>query len=147
MKKFVTVFVCLLAIVLNSKGQDDNSYEKTLRKLFEVSGSNETYKVAIIQMIDMFKQQYSNLGEDVWDGLEEEFLKSSIDDLVDLLVPVYYKYLTQEDLEGLIGFYESPIGKKYASCTPLITQESMQVGQQWGAKIGQEFSKKIQEKE
>jgi hypothetical protein len=47
--------------------------------------------------------------------------------------------------EKIIEFYQTPVGKKYAEKTPLIMQESMQVGQQWGMKIGQEFQNKLQE--
>ncbi|MEC8831971.1 MAG: DUF2059 domain-containing protein [Bacteroidota bacterium] len=46
----------------------------------------------------------------------------------------------------MIQFFETPVGKKYAASTPLILQESMQVGQQWGMKIGQDFQRKLQEK-
>ena len=80
------------------------------------------------------------------DYVRKEFLNTSLDDLVEMLVPVYSKYMTQGDLEKLIEFYQTPVGKKYAKSTPMITQESMQVGQQWGMKIGQEFEKKMKEK-
>jgi hypothetical protein len=78
--------------------------------------------------------------------LEKEFLKTSLDDLVDMLVPVYSKHLTLDDLQKIIDFYQTPAGKKYAEKTPLIMQESMQIGQQWGMKIGQKFQEKLQEK-
>ena len=46
----------------------------------------------------------------------------------------------------MIKFYETPIGKKFAQNTPLIMQESMQVGQQWGAKIFNDFETKMKAK-
>ena len=56
------------------------------------------------------------------------------------------KYMTKEDLEDLIKFYQSPIGKKFAKNTPMIVQESMQIGQEWGMKIGEDFAKKMKKK-
>lgn len=77
---------------------------------------------------------------------EEEFAKTSIDDLTEMLVPVYKKYMTKEDLKELIEFYETPVGRKFAEYTPIIMQESMQIGQQWGLKIGQDFERKMMER-
>jgi len=63
-----------------------------------------------------------------------------------MLVPVYQKHLSESDLKNVIAFYQSPAGKKFAEQTPIITTESMQVGQQWGLKIAQQFMEKIKAK-
>ena len=49
-------------------------------------------------------------------------------------------------MEEMIKFYQTPVGQKYANSSPMIMQESMQIGQQWGMKLGQEFTKKLKEK-
>ena len=49
----------------------------------------------------------------------------SIDEILAQLVPVYDKYFTQEELSGLIKFYQSPLGRKLLQVTPLIMQESL----------------------
>lgn len=144
-KKFLTIVV-LIIVSLSVFGQSDKEYSKTLKRMFEVSGSEETYQSVIAQMFTMLKQQHPDVESSVWDEFEKEFLKTSIDDLVEMLAQVYSKYLTIADLEDLIGFYETPIGKKFAQNSPLIMQESLQVGQEWGRKIGQEIKKKIKEK-
>lgn len=97
-------------------------------------------------MLNMQKQQHPNVSTEIWIELEKEFFKTSMDDLVTMLVPVYKKHMTKTDLVGLIKFYKSPVGKKFAEKTPLITQESIQVGQQWGMKIGQAFQAKMKAK-
>ena len=63
-----------------------------------------------------------------------------------MLASVYQKYMTQVDLEEMIIFYQTPVGKKYAKNLSMIMQESMEVGQQWGMKIGQEIAYKLKEK-
>jgi len=78
--------------------------------------------------------------------LQQEFLRTSVDDLVAMLVPVYQKHMTIEDLRGLVEFYETPLGKKFITSTPAIMEESMQVGQAWGMKLGQELSKRLEER-
>lgn len=114
--------------------------------MFEVSGSSEAYKTVIKQFIGMFKEQYTQVEEKVWDELEKEFSKTSLTDLSLMLESVYSKYMTKEDLEDLIEFYKTPVGKKFAKNGPLIMQESMAIGQQWGKKLGQDFAEKMKEK-
>lgn len=146
MKKYSAILLFILYASSFAMGQTDKKYTATLKKMFEVSGTEESYKVVIGQMLSMFKEQYSNVDAQIWDELGQEFQKASLDELTTMLVPVYSKYLTQSDLEQVIAFYQSPAGKKFASKTPLIMGESMQVGQEWGLKIGQEFMKKLQQR-
>ena len=145
MKKIVLIILCFVSISF-AKGQDNSEYAKTLKKMFQVSGSEETYKAVISQMFTMFKQQYPDTDPEIWDDFELEFQKTSMDDLTDMLVPVYQKHLSIDDLKELIKFYESSIGKKFALSTPKIMQESMQVGQQWGMRLGEKFERKLQER-
>jgi hypothetical protein len=126
--------------------QTPTDYQKTLRRMFEVSGTQESYKVAITQMFGMLKQQQKNVPEEVWAELQNEFNETSLNDLVEMLTPIYEKHLTQGDLQKVIDFYQSTVGKKFASKTPEIMQESMQVGQQWGMRIGQKFQERLKQK-
>tara|TARA_Y100000589_G_scaffold747_1_gene681 strand:+ start:283 stop:741 length:459 start_codon:yes stop_codon:yes gene_type:complete len=150
MKKLFTTLTVIIVLTSMTFGQqltvDNTEYKETLGKMFKLSGTEETYQVAITQMFAIYKQQYTSVSDETWNELETEFKNTSMNDLVELLVPVYQKHFSVEDIRELIKFYESPIGQKLAVKTPLITQESMQVGQQWGMKIGQDFVKKMKEK-
>ena len=146
MKKRILTFSLLIFLSVTSFSQEDKQYTETLNKMFEVSGTEGSYQAAIKQMFSMFKQQYSNVEVEIWTDLEKEFSKKSLNELTKMLVPVYSKYMTLEDLNELIKFYNTPTGKKYAKSTPLIMQESMQIGQQWGMKIGQDFEKKMKDR-
>ncbi len=52
------------------------------------------------------------------------------------MVPIYASHFSQAELEQLVRFYESPLGKRLNEVQPLIVQESMETGQRWGATIG-----------
>lgn len=146
MIKALTVLFFSALISFSTFGQANKEYHKTLYKMFEVSGTEQSYKAAIKQMFSSFKEQYWSIEEETWEELEAEFSKTSIEDLTEMLVPVYIKYLTVEDLKEVIKFFESPVGKKFASKTPFIMQESMQIGQEWGKKIGEDFSEKMRKR-
>lgn len=139
------VFILLLIFSIAAHAQTD-SYDATLKKMLEVSGSEATFQAGIKQMFSMFKQQNANVPEEMWTAMETEFSKTSMNELVEMLTPVYKRHLTESDLKSVIIFFESPAGKKYAEKNPFIMQESMQVGAQWGQKVAQRVMEKLKEK-
>ncbi len=145
MKKISILFV-LLFMGSQSFAQSKTSYPATLKKMLQVAGTEATFSVAIKQMIGMFKEQKSEVPDSVWNAFEAEFANTSLDELVTMLVPVYEKHLSEKDLQEMITFYQTPVGKKYAEKSPFLMQESMEVGQQWGMKVGAAFEEKLRAK-
>lgn len=146
MKNTLALIAFFMLFTFTSFAQNDKAYKNTLSEMFDVSGSEETFKAAINQMLAAYKGQYPQVAAEIWKEFEAEFQKTSMDELVLMLTPAYQKHLTQKDLKELIKFYKTPIGIKFAQKTPLLTREAMQVGQQWGMKIGQNFAAKMKEK-
>ena len=64
--------------------------------------------------------------------------------LVKLIVPIYTKHLTDTEMIEMIEFYETPSGKSVVSKLPVIAQESMLVGQTWGANLAQSLVAELQ---
>ncbi|MNK62325.1 hypothetical protein D3C87_814990 [compost metagenome] len=144
MKTFILTVLLAFATTF-SFGQQSN-YKSSLTKLMQVSGSEVAYKGILNQMISMFKQQQSSVPKEFWDEFTVEINRDGVSQLVDLVLPIYQKHLTEADLLGVIAFYETPVGKKFAEKTPLITQESMLAGQEWGKQIGQRVLDKLKAK-
>ena len=109
-------------------------FKASVRKLMAVSGSDATLKMIPEQILSMIEQQAPALPESV---------KVEIQALMDRMVPIYAKYYTQQDMDDLIAFYDTPLGKKLSTVQPQITLESMSVAQQWAAEIGQKVASKI----
>jgi hypothetical protein len=61
-------------------------------------------------------------------------------------VSIYHRYLTISDLKKITAFYESPVGKKLAESTPVMTAEAMEAGQQIGMGIAKEIMANLKEK-
>ena len=112
----------------------------------EASGSIGAFKSAVTGMLGNFKTMNSSVPGEVWKEFETELLATSVDDLVNMLAPVYEKHMTENDLNEVIKFYNSPVGKKLAEKTPAITEESMQAGQAWGQAVAQKVMQKLKEK-
>jgi hypothetical protein len=51
------------------------------------------------------------------------------------LEQVYARTFTPKEVQQLIAFYKTPIGRKLTTSLPAITSESAQIGQAWAAKM------------
>lgn len=122
------------------------SFKDLLKTMMEVTGSEATYNAVIIQMVSTFKTQKPEVPAAVWNEFGEEFTKAVSRDILDLLLPIYQKHFTEDDLKAAIAFYESPAGQKMALASPLVMRESMEAGQQWGMKVGADIAAKLKEK-
>lgn len=49
-------------------------------------------------------------------------------EVIDAVVPVYAHHLSLEDIQGLIRFYESPLGQRVVKVMPEVIQESQNAG-------------------
>jgi hypothetical protein len=62
---------------------------------------------------------------------------------VDLVVPVYDKYYTREEIEGLIQFYKSPLGQKMVTTMPKLTADLQVEGGRWGQQLGSDSMSEV----
>lgn len=135
MRTILTLFMLLFALNF-SFGQDE--YREKLVEYFELAGAKEQFALVVTQMIDMEKKNYTGIIDNAfWDGFEAKVLEKGFSDLYDLLLPIYKKHFTIEDLDGFITFYKSDIGRRLIEKTPALMQESMQAGAQWGTELAQ----------
>lgn len=119
--------------------------EAAIRKLFEVQGTKKSMEQVIAEMSANMKPTLSKMlppGE-YQDKLIPLFFekfqsKLKTDDLLDLIVPIYDKHFSKEDIDGLAQFYQTPLGKKMASVLPQVLVES----QSGAMKMGQELGRK-----
>ena len=114
--------------------------------MLKLTGAEETFNGVVKQMLALVKSEKTNIPDNFWKEFEKDFLNTSLDDIVDRLAPIYVKYLTLDDVKKIIEFYQTPAGRKLGEKTPIITRESMQMGQQWGMSINQKIQDKLKEK-
>jgi hypothetical protein len=67
-------------------------------------------------------------------------------ELMNMLIRVYDKYLTEEDLDALIAFYSTDTGQKIIKSLPEIMKESMNVGAEWGREVGAKLMEQLKAK-
>ena len=86
-------------------------------------------------MVESMKQALPGAPDEFWVSFRK---RAKPEDLVEMLVPIYVKNVDDSDLEELIRFYSSPTGQHFLDKQPLIMQESMKAGQEWGERMAQE---------
>jgi hypothetical protein len=141
-KNFITII--LLAFTIFSYSQDNvTSKSEKIKNLMKLTGSGSIGVTVANNMIDSFKKSLPEVKDEFWNEFKNEI---KAEDLVNLIIPIYDKYFTENEIDELIKFYNTPIGKKMISNLPVIMQESMQAGQKWGEAIGEKALAKLNEK-
>jgi len=96
------------------------------------------------QMIDAFKVQHPEVPADYWQTFKKN---ADVHGFIEEVAPLYDKYYTLEDLKAVNAFYETPSGQKILKTMPQLMQESMKLGQEWGARVGRKAAEELQERQ
>lgn len=144
MKKIISTLALILIVSSTAFCQTDKEYSETLKKYFEVSGNKATADVALEQMIDIFKPQYPNIKENEWKKIYQDVVQESMNQFIEMNIPIYQKFLSKSDLEEIIKFYQTPIGQKFSQSNALITKDLMTISQQWGMDLSKKMIEAIE---
>ena len=114
-----------------------STVEAEVRRLLELTGADAIGMQVMDQLFTALRRGASEVPENVWqevtDEFRQEFARSG--GFSELLIPIYSKYFTREELKELITFYESPTGRKLTNALPSIVRESFDAGQEKGRQV------------
>ena len=116
-----------------SNSQEDN-YKGLLTDFIKAQGQFETFNATIDQMTSM-------MGVTLNEDEKVEFTNDVMSSLIEMLVPIYQKHFTEQDLKDAIDLFKTPIGKKISEKSPTIAQESMPASMQWGMELSTKLQK------
>jgi hypothetical protein len=133
MKKLLALSFLTLSLHLPSALAEPATTD-SVKQLMETTGSTQMSRQIVQQMIPMLKKLVPDAPDDFWDSFMKEINPEQINALV---IPIYQKYLNEEDVQKINAFYETPTGQKLLKVQPKIARESMQAGQAWGREIAQ----------
>jgi len=128
-----------------SPAKVDTSKEASIRQLMELTGT----KSLGVQMMQTGMEQFrANVTESQPDNPRaKQFIDAFVasfqkhfdpDSLTEKIIPIYDKYLSEEDVNGLLQYYRSPLGQRMLKALPEIARESQQAGFSLGQKAAQE---------
>lgn len=138
MKKIILIFLLyLVSVPVFSQTKTDK-----IRQMLELTGAGKVASNMMKNLLTSYKSAYPQMDEKLWQDILNSFNEEG---LIKQIIPIYDKYYTEDDIDQLIAFYKTPIGKKTVEVLPAITQESMGVGQKWGMEAMEQITKKLKE--
>jgi hypothetical protein len=140
-------FIFFLALAWPLAAQESSSVssvkETKIRELLRATGAGNLAAQVMNQTIASFKKSMPDVSEKFWEGLRAEV---KTEELEQKIIPIYAKHFDEVELQGLIEFYSSPLGRKVVSELPAVVQESFVVGQEWGREIAARVLARLKEK-
>ena len=145
-----------MSIVANVAYANDKDIpsRSDIAELLEISG---TYKIAsqiinqvMIAMKDSYNQNRATekkIPDEIWSKVIDEFkTELTQDSYIDMIVPVYQKYYSKEDVKEIVAFYKSRVGQKMISVMPEIMKDSRQAGREWGKKAAEKILPRLEQR-
>ena len=132
-------------LALGAEAAEQRSKETALRDLIVLikvdTLATQLFQQTIPTVIPTLRTAFPDLPERGFQIFEEELLKAferGKPELMTEITRIYAKRFTLAEIEYLAQFYRTPIGQKYLSELPAITQEALAFGQEWGARLGKQ---------
>jgi hypothetical protein len=97
-------------------------------------------KPAIVQNRPQVERDYDAIVPLLLDSMN-----ARVNEIIDQIAALYARNFSVEELREVVAFYRGPTGQKFVQKLPLITQESMVIGQRFGQSIGAEIRGRIVE--
>jgi uncharacterized protein len=144
MKNGVLFVLMTFALTIPAVGQTTSDREKmeNIQRLMKVIEVEKLQKAMLDQMLLALKpmmaqapaadEQLRRKLERFSELMSEEFKKL---DFMSINIDLYNQYFTNDEIKGLIQFYESPVGKKAIQVLPEITQKGMKRGMELGSTV------------
>ncbi len=141
MKKTIALFVSLTCAAFSYAAETQNASVASVKELMDKTGTGEMAVQAMNQMLPMIKRMVPDAPETFWLEFQKEM---NPNELVEMIIPIYQKHFSQEDIDAVNAFYDTKAGKNFINSQPLIMQESMIAGQAWSQGIVQKVMMKAQ---
>ena len=128
----------------------DPQKEARIRELMELTGAKDLGEQLIAAGMEQFRssvqdsQPNNPRAKQFVDAFVVRFQKHfDPDSLTERVIPIYDKYLTADDLKGLLDYYHSPLGQRMLKTLPEVTRESQAAGFALGQKAAQETMEEL----
>lgn len=110
-------------------------------EVLRLTDSAELGRQMLDQMLGAFESSAPEVPAEFWSGFRSEV---DTDQMVELMVPIYARHLTEGELDALIAFYSTEAGRSIVSKMPAVVEESMAVGQEWGADLARRVLERLE---
>lgn len=159
MRRFVVVLLMVLFVASSAARADDASKRAKAEELFTLLHMDQMMDqltTSVMKQVETMTQ--SMPGADNATPEQKKLLADFQQRVLDLVtkrlgwkalepdfITLYATTYTEEELDGIIGFYKSPIGQKMLQKTPELMTKSTELTQQRMREVQPEFNQMIQD--
>ncbi|HJO92068.1 MAG TPA: DUF2059 domain-containing protein [Victivallales bacterium] len=141
MKKDVFVIILIfLTINVFASSQESLVHEKAL-EVIKLTKADKMAELTLKQMVAIFKKSKPEISNEFWGKFVKE---ANYQEFTNMIADVYAKNYTVPELDAMIKFYKSPIGKEIIKKQPEVSKASMLAGQKWGKQLGMKIAMELQ---
>ncbi len=143
MRKLALLLVLLFAVPFFAQTADDSpATAEDIQQMFEATNSRRLFDSMMANMTQELPDMIISSVERQMPGLTPEqrsavrdYATKSVQDtmknvpfqqLLDAMAPVYRKHFTHADIQQVVAFYRTPVGRKMIDKMPEVSAESMQ---------------------
>ena len=113
---------------------------RQLIELGEMRGAIEAAAIAgYDHQMDLLRPGLPELSATEFERFRPYFvaeLQRSMEQMLEAVSRIYASHFTLVELDELVAFYTSPVGRKALARSPLIAAQAEAVGATWGARVG-----------
>jgi len=141
-----TILIFALSLFTAVQAQPTSKFSQAAIKMIKLSGGEHSFNIVLEEIVSNAKEFRTDISEETWKEIEIELKQLDKKELYDILIPIYERYFTIEEITEINLFLDTAAGKKFASTLPVLTTESMQAGKIWGITIAKKISHRLKEK-
>ena len=134
MKKTSALIILGLTVLISSAQAQEDTKLTLADKLLTVMEMQKTIEQSFGAVKNMIPNQ-ENASPEAQHVVDMIIKELSWENIKADYIKLYAEVFTEDELKGLIHFYESPIGKAYIKKQPELTQKSMMLSQKMMMKI------------
>lgn len=146
---FLAAWLLMILSTGMAKAETDSKKIENIKKLLLVSGIQDQLSYMKDGVLNSYSQMigstYPKVPDAFWTDFNALIGKSEMDALIEKVIPVYDKHMSNDVVKKLIVMFETPFWIEWKKKMPLISREAGIAGQQWIHELTQanDFKQKI----
>ncbi len=156
MKKVYLAAICLVLLASTVTSADEGSERKAVLKLLEITNARSMTDQLMKSIETMMTREFETAASDLTpegrealtevrkDSLKWIFDNLSWDQMRDMYIDIYTQVFTEDEINEIVQFYQSPLGRKMLKKMPELMRLTLEKSQVRIQKKMPLFQKKLQ---
>lgn len=126
--------LCMLLAMfwMAAPSQAQTASADSIRELLVLTDADKLSRTLLQRLVPTLQQLLPDAPDAFWRDFIAEVDHAELEAMI---IPIYQQHLSEEDVRQLVAFYSTPVGRKLVRLQPVIAEESLHIGQDWGRNL------------